>query len=142
VSPEVIFDQGQGDIFVVRVAGHVAGDYEIASLEYAIQQLGVSLVLVMGHAKCGAVKSAMGSGVVHGPIGRLLHQIYPAVDQARKLEGDLLDHAIRLHVIASAQSLIERSVVMSEAVERGTLRVIGLVYDLATGDLEIRHTIG
>ncbi|MFM9115549.1 MAG: carbonic anhydrase [Planctomycetota bacterium] len=142
VSPEVIFDQGQGDIFVVRVAGHVAGDYEIASLEYAIQHLGVSLVLVMGHAKCGAVKSALGAGVVHGPIGRLLAQIYPAVDHARQQPGELLDEAIRAHVVGSAQALVERSVVMREAVERGTLRIIGLVYDLATGDLEIRHTIG
>lgn len=59
VSPEVIFDQGQGDLFVVRVAGQVVGEFEIASLEYSVQHLGVKLILVMGHENCGAVKAAI-----------------------------------------------------------------------------------
>jgi carbonic anhydrase len=145
VSPEVIFDQGQGDIFVVRVAGHVVGDFEVASLEYAIEHLGVSLVIVMGHEHCGAVKAALGvqaGASIEGPIGKLLEAIQPAASEARGLEGDLLGQAIRSHVRRSVDAMFEHSACMRLAVDGGTLRVIGLVYDLASGDLDIQKTVG
>ena len=87
VSPEVIFDQGQGDLFVVRVAGNVLGDFEQASLEYAVQNLGVRLVLVMGHEQCGAVKAAIGGTVIPGVLGHLINEIRPAVEQAQGQDG-------------------------------------------------------
>ena len=145
VSPEVIFDQGQGDIFVVRVAGHVVGDFEVASLEYAIQHLGVSLVIVMGHEHCGAVKSALGvkpGTTLEGPIGKLLQAIEPAVVETRGCEGDVLGMAIRSHVRHSVDALLTHSVCMRDAVSAGTLRVIGMVYELASGDIDIQKTVG
>lgn len=145
VSPEVIFDQGQGDIFVVRVAGHVVGDFEVASLEYAIEHLGVSLVIVMGHEHCGAVKAALGvqaGASIEGPIGKLLEAIQPAASEARGLDGDLLGQAIRSHVRHCVDAMFEHSACMRRAVDGGTLRVIGLVYDLASGDLDIQKTVG
>ena len=142
VSPEVIFDQGQGDLFVVRVAGNVVGDFEVASLEYAIEHLGVSLVIVMGHEKCGAVKSAIATREAPGAIGKLLQQIYPAVDEAKNMEGDLLALAGRCHVSRCVDLLVEQSPSIASRVADGRLRVIGLIYDLGSGDLDIRNTRG
>jgi carbonic anhydrase len=142
VSPEVIFDQGQGDLFVVRVAGNVAGHFEIASLEYAIQHLGVSLVIVMGHVQCGAVKAAIHAGAVEGPIGMLLDEIRPSVEAVRNDPGDLLDNSIRSHVCRCVEVLLERSEVMRQYMEQDKLRIIGLIYDLGTGDIDIRAKVG
>jgi len=139
----VIFDQGQGDLFVVRVAGNVVGDFEVASLEYAIVNLGVSLVIVMGHEKCGAVKSAIAVREAPGAIGKLLQQIYPAVDDAKMLEGDdLLAIAVRCHASRCVDLLVEQSPSMASRVADGRLRVIGLIYDLGLGDFDIRNTRG
>lgn len=142
VSPEVIFDQGQGDLFVVRVAGHVVGDFEVASLEYAIENLGVKLIIVMGHEQCGAVKAALAGAEVAGPIGRLLEEIRPAVGDARGQSGDLLGNAIRSHVVKSVEALLARSQAIQGGVDDGRLRLIGLIYDLASGDLDIRTKVG
>jgi carbonic anhydrase len=142
VSPEVIFDQGQGDLFVVRVAGNVAGEFEQASLEYAVQHLGVRLIIVMGHEHCGAVKAALSCEHVPGAIGKLLEEIIPAVVKAETMPGDLLDNAIRCNVCHTVDMLLANSSCIREMVENGTLRVIGLVYDLASGDLDFQRTEG
>lgn len=142
VSPEVIFDQGQGDLFVIRVAGNVLGDFEQASLEYAVQNLGVRLVLVMGHEQCGAVKAALSGKPLPGSIGRLIEEIRPAVEQAQAQDGDLLNNAIRRNVCHTVDMLLERSESLRVLVEAGEVRVIGLVYDLASGDLQFLSTVG
>ena len=144
VSPEVIFDQGQGDLFVVRVAGNVVGDFEQASLEYAVGQLGVHLVIVMGHEQCGAVKAAIthDGSTDSGALGRLLNEILPAVIEIRGSEGDVLSKAVRGNVCHSVDKLLERSEFLRKSVDNGVLRVIGLVYDLASGDLDIQRTEG
>jgi carbonic anhydrase len=142
VSPEVIFDQGQGDLFVVRVAGNVLGDFEQASLEYAVQNLGVRLVLVMGHEQCGAVKAAIGGTVIPGVLGQLINEIRPAVEQAQGQDGDLLNNAIRSNVCHTVDMLLERSAAIRDLVATGEVRVIGLVYDLASGDLQFQRTVG
>ena len=144
VSPEVIFDQGQGDLFVVRVAGNVVGDFEQASLEYAVGQLGVHLVIVMGHEQCGAVKAAIthDGSTDAGALGRLLNEILPAVIEIRGSEGDVLSKAVRGNVCHSVDKLLERSEFLRKSVDNGVLRVIGLVYDLASGDLDIQRTEG
>lgn len=142
VSPELIFDQGQGDLFVVRVAGNVVGDSELGSLDYAVEHLGVKLVIVMGHEKCGAVKAALETTDVGGPIGRLLQKIAPAANQARTSPGDVLANAVRCNVRQSVESLVAQSDCVRNAVEAGSIRVIGLVYDLGTGDLDIQVKVG
>jgi carbonic anhydrase len=142
VSPEVIFDQGQGDLFVVRVAGNVAGDYEQASLEYAVQNLGVKLIIVMGHEHCGAVKAALSQQAVPGAIGKLLQEIFPAVAKAKTQEGELLDNAIRCNVCHTVDTLLANSSCFREAIADGNLRLIGLVYDLKSGDLDFQRTEG
>ncbi len=142
VSPEVIFDQGQGDLFVVRVAGNVLGEFEQASLEYAVQNLGVRLVLVMGHEQCGAVKAAIGGTVIPGVLGQLINEIRPAVEQAQGQDGDLLNNAIRSNVCHTVDMLLERSAAIRDLVAAGEVRVIGLVYELASGDLQVYRTVG
>mgnify|MGYP001819776263 CR=1 FL=1 len=142
VSPEVIFDQGQGDLFVVRVAGQVVGEFEIASLEYSVEHLGVSLIIVMGHENCGAVKAAIEAGEVDGAIGSLIKEIKPAVELAESMEGDLLPNAVRSQVVLAVDNLVDRSPLLQEAVDAGRLRIIGLIYGLSDGDLDIRKTIG
>ena len=142
VSPELIFDQGQGDLFVVRVAGNVVGDSELGSLDYAVEHLGVKLVLVMGHEQCGAVKAALESSDVPGAIGRLLHKIAPAASEARQMSGNLLANAVRCNVRQSVENLVAHSDCVRNAVESGSIRVIGLVYDLGTGDLDIQVKVG
>lgn len=142
VSPEVIFDQGQGDLFVVRVAGQVVGQFEIASLEYAVENLGVSLIVVMGHESCGAVKAAIDTTGVDGAIGGLLDEIRPAVETAKTMQGDLLFNAVRCQVSLAVENLLDRSPCLREAVDQGKLRVIGMVYGLANGDLDIQKTLG
>jgi carbonic anhydrase len=142
VSPELIFDQGQGDIFVVRVAGNIVGEAELASLEYAVEHLGVRLLVVFGHENCGAVKAALDVHDAPGPMGYLLRQIAPAVAEARTLPGPLLDRAVNCNVKHSVQALMNRSVALNKAVESGLVRIIGVVYRLGTGDIEFQATVG
>lgn len=142
VSPELIFDQGQGDIFVVRVAGNIVGEAELASLEYAVGNLGVRLLVVLGHESCGAVKAALDVHDAPGAMGYLLRQIAPAVAEARTLPGPLLESAVNLNVKHSVQALLNRSSALNKAVESGLVRVVGVVYRLATGDIEFQATVG
>lgn len=103
VSPEVVLDQGLGDLFVVRLAGNVVSDEAIASIEYAAAHLGSSLVVVLGHQKCGAVKATMDVVLKgehpHGNIAFLVDAIRPAVVRAKGLPGDLLDNAIKVNAL-------------------------------------------
>lgn len=138
----MIFDQGQGDIFVVRVAGNIVGEAELASLEYAVEHLGVRLLVVFGHENCGAVKAALDVHDAPGPMGYLLRQIAPAVAEARTLPGPLLDRAVNCNVKHSVQALMNRSVALNKAVESGLVRIIGVVYRLGTGDIEFQATVG
>ena len=142
VSPEVIFDQGQGDLFVVRVAGQVVGEFEIASLEYSVQHLGVKLILVMGHENCGAVKAAIDVATTDGPIGSLIEEIKPAVELAKTQDGDLLSNAVRCQVSLAVDQLYQRSALLRDAVDSGQVRMIGLIYGLSSGDLDICKTVG
>jgi carbonic anhydrase len=120
----------------------VLGDFEQASLEYAVQNLGVRLVLVMGHEQCGAVKAAIGGTVIPGVLGQLINEIRPAVEQAQGQDGDLLNNAIRSNVCHTVDMLLERSAAIRDLVATGEVRVIGLVYDLASGDLQFQRTVG
>jgi carbonic anhydrase len=145
VSPEFTFDQGLGDLFVVRVAGNFAEDNGIASFEYAVKFLGVRLLVVLGHEKCGAVDSAIKAmkdgAVLPGHLPELVEHITPAVKAAMNEPGDvlprdLLANAIRENVLLNVTKLKTASPILSEYVGKGVLHVTGGIYHLATGRVE------
>jgi carbonic anhydrase len=136
VPPEIVFDQGLGDLFVVRVAGNVAGDAELASLEYAAEHLRVPLVVVLGHQKCGAVTAAVEGGEAAGHLPSLVNLIRPAVEKASALSGDRVANAVRVNVQIVMEQLRGSHPVLSELVEEHRLRVVGGVYSLDTGRID------
>jgi carbonic anhydrase len=133
VAPEIIFDQGLGDLFDVRVAGNVAGDAEIASIEYAASHLHTPLVVVVGHQHCGAVSAAAEGGEAEGHLPALLAMIRPAVESARTQPGELIDNAVRINVEHVVHQIRVSTPVLAELVDHGTLTVVGAVYSLDTG---------
>lgn len=133
VPPEIVFDQGLGDLFTVRVAGNIAGDAEIASIEYSVEHLHTPLVIVMGHQSCGAVAAAIQGGEAPGQIPKLVAAIQPSVDKARTLSGDLSANAVRLNVERVVGELRASHPVLAEHVAHGSLRIVGAVYSLETG---------
>jgi len=140
VSPEILFDQGVGDLFVVRVAGNVvsnAGVIVKGSIEYAVAELGVPLILVLGHTQCGAVKAVLqhleAKDALPGAIAGLVDVMKPAIAAAKGKPGDPLDNAIRANVLAGVARLKSLPPIVAPAVKRGKLTVVGGVYDLKTG---------
>jgi carbonic anhydrase len=136
VGPEIVLDQGLGDIFVVRSAGHVVDDIALGSIEYAVEHLGSSLVLVLGHERCGAVAAAVTGGEAPGHLGAVLNPIKPAVEGAKGQPGDLTENAIRSNVRRVVKQLRESSSTLDENVRTGKLRIAGACYDLDTGLIE------
>ena len=136
VAPEIILDQGLGDLFDVRVAGNVAGDTEIASIEYAASHLHTPLLVVMGHQMCGAVTAATETGEAEGHLPLLVAMIRPAVASAREQRGDLIDNAVRINVENVVRQLRGSKPVLAELVDHGSLTVVGAVYSLETGKVE------
>ncbi|HMD33363.1 MAG TPA: carbonic anhydrase [Vicinamibacterales bacterium] len=133
VAPEIILDQGLGDLFDVRVAGNVAGDTELASIEYAAEHLHTPLLVVMGHQKCGAVTAAAEGGDAAGHLPPLLALIRPAVESARGRSGDLIDNAVRINVETVVRHVRGSKPLLAGLVEHGELTVVGAVYSLDTG---------
>src|SRR5262245_19523664 len=129
VPIEIIFDEGFGDLFVVRVAGNLATPVEIASLEYAVAVLGVKVVMVLGHENCGAVKAALDGKDVPGQISTLYQYIVPGIDRANHDLGV----AVRANVRFQAHKLREASPVLAAAIGGGKLQIAGGVFDLASG---------
>ncbi len=144
VSPELVFDQNIGELFVVRVAGNVAsnaGPLVKGSLEFAVAELGVRLIMVLGHSKCGAVKAAIehidANDSLPGSIGGLVELIKPAVIAAKGLPGDKLSNVIKANVGRCVGRLKELEPILSKSVAAGELMVVGGVYELSTGEVEI-----
>ena len=133
VAPEILFAQGLGDLFDVRVAGNVAADAELASIEYAAEHLHTPLLVVMGHQKCGAVTAAAEAGEGEGHLPSLLGLIRPAVDKARGEPGDLIDNAVRINVENVVRQIRASTPVLGPLIDRGELVVVGAVYSLDTG---------
>ena len=136
VPPEIIFDAGLGDLFVVRVAGNIIDDVVFGSIEYAAVHLGTPLVVVLGHSRCGAVTAAVAGGDAEGHIPCVLSAIRLAVEKAERRPGDVTDHAIRANAILIAEQMAERSPVLAGLVRAGKLHTIAAYYDLATGRVE------
>ncbi len=139
VAPELLFDQGLGSLFVIRLAGHVADDACIGSIEYAVEHLGASLVLVLGHEKCGAVKATLEGGHAPGRIGAITEQIRPALDRTGHRGADPLDDAVCANVRLVVDRLRYAEPILASRVKRGTVEVIGGRYDLDRGTVEIFH---
>lgn len=133
VTPEIIFDQGLGDIFPVRTAGHVIDDVALASIEYAVEHLHAGLIMVLGHKKCGAIQAAIAGGEAHGHLGVLIDKIKPAVEQAKTTPGDLTDNCVKNNVALTVNELKSSAPVLNELINKNQLQVIGAYYDLDSG---------
>src|SRR6266576_3479183 len=134
VPPEIVFDQGLGDLFVVRVAGNVIDDHGLGSIEYAVDHLGARLIVVLGHQSCGAVKAAKetiaAKSKAPGHIQSLVTAIRPAVEATAK---DDLDTTIKANVKNVVQALRSSTPILKAKVDSGDIRVIGGYYSLDTG---------
>lgn len=144
VTPEILFDLGVGELFVVRVAGNYvdgAGPSVKGSVEYSVAELGVSLIMILGHSQCGAIKAAIqhlhDDDALPGAINDLVLAIKPAVTQSEHLPGDALENAIRANVRRGVARLKGLGPIVAPAVTSGKIKVVGGVYDLANGKVTI-----
>ena len=129
-SPEIIFNQNLNRLFVVRTAGNVVDDIGLGSIEYAVEHLGVRLIIVMGHQNCGAVKASIAGGSVPPHINSIVNQIKPSVAAAKKEPGDLLANSIQLNAMRVADK-IRHDRDLGDADKE--VKVIPAVYSLETG---------
>ncbi len=136
VPPEIVFDQGLGDLFVVRLAGNVADPVAIDSLDYAVAHLGARLILVLGHERCGAVTAAVEGHEEPGDVGPMLAELRPAVAASKALPGDPVANAIRANVELTVDNL-RMSKPLSAMVASGDLKIVGGIYHLTTGKVEM-----
>jgi carbonic anhydrase len=141
VSPELVLDQGIGDIFVVRVAGNVADTNEIGSIEYATEHLHTPLLVVMGHTKCGAVTAVVENTSLEGSIPALISHIKPALDKSQNAQAGLakdqfVEKVIKENVWDSVEDILKRSEIVRKLVASGKLKLVGGVYDIATGKID------
>ena len=141
VPPELLFDQGIGDLFVIRVIGNIGAQDEIGSAEYGTEHLGTPLLVVLGHTKCGAVTAAVTHAEVHGSIPPVLAHIQPAVIAARRAHHDLqgealVPAAIEANVFHSIEELLRRSAIIRTRVNEGKLQVVGALYDIQAGRVQ------
>ena len=137
VPPEIIFDQGLGDLFIVRVAGNSVEPATLGSIEYAAEHLKTSLVVVLGHERCGAVKAAVAPGEAPGHLGAILDPIRPSVEAVKAKGGDVAENAMKAHVRNMVGQLKSSKPVLAELSHEGRLKVVGARYDLDTGRVEI-----
>jgi len=140
IAPEYAFDAGRGDLFVVRVAGNFADTDGIASFEYAVKFLGTTLLVVLGHDKCGAVGAAIDAekgATLPGHLPELVEHIIPAVKTAKGQPGDdLLAKAIKENVLLNIEALKAASPILSQAVTEKKIMVVGGIYKLDDGRIE------
>ncbi|MBC7784528.1 MAG: carbonic anhydrase [Burkholderiales bacterium] len=141
VPPELIFDAGIGDLFVIRIAGNVADTDEIATIEYGVGHLHTPLVVVMGHTKCGAVGAIVDGADLHGHLAALTDNIRPAAARVREenptLKGQsLINKVVRANVFQSIEDLVANSAEMRTLIEKKQVKVVGAVYDINSGFID------
>jgi len=144
VAPEIIFDQGLGDLFIVRVAGNIVNPSNygvLGSLEFGVLALGASVIMVLGHSRCGAVAGAI-EGVQKGTefpgsINNIVNTIGPAVEAVKDEPGDLLDNSIVSNVKLGVDKLKGSVPVLADKVREGKVKIVGANYDLFTGEVKI-----
>ena len=146
VAAEIIFDQGLGDMFVVRTAGHVMDSAVLGSLEYAVTILNVPLIVVLGHDSCGAVKatlSALDDGQVpSGFVRDVVERVTPSILLGRRDGLTRVDEFEARHVTETAAQLMARSSAISDRIAAGGLAIVGVTYHLADGKVTLRKHIG
>lgn len=141
VPPEVVFDFGLGDLFVIRVAGNIVEDAGVGSIEYAVEHLGTPLIVVLGHERCGAVKATIetveAGGEAPGRIGELVRKLKPAVEASKNVPGDKVDNAVRENARRMAKELAGLEPFLKERVDSGKVKVVAARYDLDSGVVEL-----
>ncbi|MDM1888415.1 carbonic anhydrase [Mycobacteroides abscessus] len=146
VAAEIIFDQGLGDMFVVRTAGHVIDLAVLGSLEYAITVLGVPLIAILGHDSCGAVQASLSAldegSMLGGYIRDLVVRVIPSILRGRCEAMIRVDEFVACHVQETGAKLMERSQVIAEAVRQNKAAIVFLMYRLTDGRVELRGHIG
>lgn len=135
VPPVDIFDQGLGDVFVVRVAGNIVGDHTLGSIEYAVKHLKTPLVVVMGHECCGAVGAVASGATLDGHISTLAPPIQVAIKKVEDQEGDLVDNASRELAKQIADKIANSEPVIADLVKEGQTKVVPAYYSLQTGEV-------
>ncbi|WP_370087125.1 carbonic anhydrase [Ekhidna sp.] len=133
VVPELAFDTGLGELFVLRVAGNIANTDTIASIEYAIAHLGTEVIVVMGHESCGAVGAALAGGDNGYNLNHLLAQIEPAKAQAGSSDVNVV---VKKNAELSAKDLYDRSAILKGAVDKGKLKIVSAFYNLGSGKVD------
>ncbi len=141
VPPEILFDQGLGDLFVVRSAGNSADAMGVGSLEYAVEHLGSTVIVVLGHQSCGAVKAACSGDKMPSPnLNAVVQPVLPSCTAGAPNKGDaLIAFAVRDHVHRTAKSLLADSAILKHAADEGKLSIIEAYYNLDTGRVERLH---
>ncbi|TPG31165.1 carbonic anhydrase [Mycolicibacterium hodleri] len=146
VAAEIIFDQGLGNMFVVRTAGHVLDSAVLGSIEYAVTVLHVPLIVVLGHDSCGAVKAtlaALDEGAVPGGyVLDIVERVTPSILLGRKEGLTRVDEFEARHVTETAKQLVSRSKAIADGVESGRLAIAGVTYQLADGRVRLRESVG
>ncbi len=137
VPPELVFDQGLGDIYVIRVAGHIPDEGVVASLCHAVEYLGIRLIMVLGHQNCGAVTAAV-EGDASGHLSHLVQAIQPAVKRVKLQPSTLLDNAVRMHTALTVQQL-KITEPFVKGIKAGQLHIVGAYYDLAHGTITVQE---
>jgi carbonic anhydrase len=136
IPPEIIFDQGIGDLFIIRTAGNIVDDVALGSIEYAVDHLGTPLVVIFGHGKCGAVTAVVQGGEAHGHIGSIVKIIAPAVEKAKAQCGDLIYNATITNIGLVADTVKASKPIITKALEQGKVKIVGAYYDIESGKVE------
>jgi carbonic anhydrase len=141
VPPELLFGRGLGELFVIRDAGNTVDTVGLGSIQYAVEHLGVPLVVVLGHRRCGAVQAAVAvvqeNATFPGSIGQMVEPIVPAVLQARSQEGDLVENAVRENVRRTVTRLrTSTEPILLKPLHEARLRIVGARYDLDDGNVD------
>jgi len=131
-SPDIVFDQSIGDLFVVRSAGNLVDDHALGSIEYAVEHLGAQLIVVLGHERCGAVKAALASKTAPGHLNSVVRDIQPAVKAAKGKEGDPVDLTVTANACLIADK-IRNEAKLGEFMKK--VQITSAVYDLETGKI-------
>ena len=137
VAPELLFDQGLGDLFVIRMAGNIVDDAVLGSIEYAVEHLGTSLIMVLGHEKCGAVSAAVQGGVAPGHIQALVTAIRPSVVASAKESGDKVHNCVIANARRVALQVRESEPILKDAVAKHGVSVVAADYALDSGKVNL-----
>lgn len=141
-SAELVFDQGLGDIFSIRIAGNVVNDDIIGSMEFGCKVAGAKIIVVLGHSKCGAVKGAC-DHVQLGKLSGLLQKIQPAIDEEQETKSNrtaanpaFVERVAEINVHLNMKLILDKSPIIKEMVEKGEIGIVGAMYDVAIGKVD------